>query len=1181
MNKRILFVALTVLMLITAFLTVSASANSIGDVDGDGSITAADARLALRASVKLETLTDAQTKAADVDGQPGITAADARLILRASVKLEELKDPHTHSFTGKVTKAATCTAEGVKTFTCECGEDTYTEKIPATGHSYDKGVVTLPTCTAEGYTTYTCSSCKHSYNADTVKANGHTEVKDKAVAATCTKTGLTEGKHCSVCGTVFTAQSVVPATGHNMKETAKAVAATCTTNGKTAVFTCSNNCGTTTGGTVVYAEGHKFSTTVNATEATCETNGNEAYKSCTVCNKFFAAAEDKMSENTKENADAFTTPKNKNNHADLKTVTAKTPTCTEDGYKAYEYCTECDYTTYEKDEAKGHSFSATVNATDATCATNGNEAYKSCTVCNKFFAASADNMSTDAKANADAFATPKNKNNHADLKTVTAKTPTCTEDGYKAYEYCTKCDYTTYEKDEAKGHSFSAITEAKAATCIATGNKAYKSCTVCNKFFAEAEDKMSENAKDSADAFTTAIDSTNHAAVLTQVEAQAPTCTEIGWYAYEYCSECDYTTYEEIPELGHSTTEEGDKEPTCTEPGYCTRCETELPAIATGHDLVSKTVNHTCFDDGYTVDICTRCDYYENLQTPDNLKAPGHHSFDEENIKVVAATCTTQGYKEKTCTASYWLENEEGVLELMPCGVKEKFDIVDELGHSLLWETNEEASCTKTGLKTGTCTRDNCNYTTTEIIPLKAHSPSATAITVPGEGDTYCKLVIECTVCHTALQEDSTQGHRIEFEYDYVADDEICTTDATGTKRCMVCNYVEENVLIAKATGHEGNISDYTPATCTKDGYAVIGHCTTCNKEINGGFVIPATGHTTSGIATCTTDVRCMICNEVVEEKLGHNFKVRALAYNTDIDQFFCTRCGVATEDTLDTFNALANSIKGTYFRDHFNNPKNGSNRIELIRFSKTTANTTYSRFDFGIYTNTIKDLYDDEMAKNTDNYSPVRTTGILRNTLPLTNTGVVSLLEAGDIDASNGIKAEKLNSLNVRDVLSAYSDTYTVGEKNYDISSYKKVINEEVIKVTVNVKNEKYSQIKNLPDNQSTALEKVFDLNIRDDVKEFKDVNGRLILEEQDKGDGYEITMSMELLEIESDATVTYYFAADTYEPILAVYNAKIIMDQTIDMNFKIGLFSLNGEIDPVITTNYSYAYLFPNFFA
>ncbi len=83
-----------------------------------------------------------------------------------------------------------------------------------TEHSYDAGVVFKPTCTEDGYTIYTCV-CDHVYIADEVPALGHTEVVDAAVAATCTETGLTEGKHCSVCDKVLVAQEEVPALGHN------------------------------------------------------------------------------------------------------------------------------------------------------------------------------------------------------------------------------------------------------------------------------------------------------------------------------------------------------------------------------------------------------------------------------------------------------------------------------------------------------------------------------------------------------------------------------------------------------------------------------------------------------------------------------------------------------------------------------------------------------------------------------------------------------------------------------------------------------------------------------------------------------------------------------------------------------------------------------------------------------
>lgn len=71
----------------SAYVMVDESAKEIpeGDIDGDGSITAYDARLVLRKSVSLEELDADQLQAADVDGEKGITASDARMILRRSV----------------------------------------------------------------------------------------------------------------------------------------------------------------------------------------------------------------------------------------------------------------------------------------------------------------------------------------------------------------------------------------------------------------------------------------------------------------------------------------------------------------------------------------------------------------------------------------------------------------------------------------------------------------------------------------------------------------------------------------------------------------------------------------------------------------------------------------------------------------------------------------------------------------------------------------------------------------------------------------------------------------------------------------------------------------------------------------------------------------------------------------
>lgn len=82
--------AIIIALLMTVIFTMSAGAYNLGDINNDGRITAADARLALRSSAKLETLTEEQTKAADVDGNGKVTAADARMILRTAAGLASI-----------------------------------------------------------------------------------------------------------------------------------------------------------------------------------------------------------------------------------------------------------------------------------------------------------------------------------------------------------------------------------------------------------------------------------------------------------------------------------------------------------------------------------------------------------------------------------------------------------------------------------------------------------------------------------------------------------------------------------------------------------------------------------------------------------------------------------------------------------------------------------------------------------------------------------------------------------------------------------------------------------------------------------------------------------------------------------------------------------------------------------
>ena len=115
-------------------------------------------------------------------------------------------------------------------------------------------IIEEPTCTKVGLKQRTCSFDGY-VQKEEIPAKGHTEVVINGYAATCEKSGLTDGKKCSACGEVLEAQKEIAKLDHSYIKTV--VEPTCTEQGYT-IYKC-ETCGETKKADFVNAKGHDFS----------------------------------------------------------------------------------------------------------------------------------------------------------------------------------------------------------------------------------------------------------------------------------------------------------------------------------------------------------------------------------------------------------------------------------------------------------------------------------------------------------------------------------------------------------------------------------------------------------------------------------------------------------------------------------------------------------------------------------------------------------------------------------------------------------------------------------------------------------------------------------------------------------------------------------------------------------
>ncbi len=781
--------------------------------------------------------------------------------------VNEIATNYAHTWdNGVINPDSTCTSEGTKTYTCTgCGQ-TRTEEVAQLAHTEEVIPAVAATCTKTGLTEgKKCSVCGTITVAQTVTAKlAHTEVIDEAVAATCTKTGLTEGKHCSVCNTVTVAQEVVPMAEHTPGAEATCTAPqSCTvcgvelvaqiahTPGAEATCTTPQTC-TICGTELESAKGH-----TPGAAATCE-----APQTCTVCGEVLAA----QLAHTEE------------------LVPGKAATCTETGLTDGKKCSVCGtiLVAQETTPTIDHNLGDWITDKEPTCVTPGSK-HKDCANCAytttetipatgkhvygdwaQFNAGTTHRRTCTADALCSAYEEEAHNFNGA-VRQI---------DGGNYHDYkCEKCEAygvgTTMNIKEAcfgEGTAFAQIdgnaTQHK-ETCKCgreqNDGHTYGAWAADPKNTTDNQGKMSRVCSECSYKQTTSC-------TYTVTDTEPATCTEDGYKTWE-CKDCGNGYSEILKATDHTegeAVEENRKESTCTVAGsyesvvYCSVCNEKLS---------SETVD---------------------LPLADHTPAEAV----EENIK--ESTCTVAGSYDSVVYCSVCNEKLSSETVELP--------LADHTPAEAVEENRKESSCTVAGSYDSVVYCSVCNEklsSETVELPLAEHTEgeaveenrTESSCTVAGSYDS----VVYCSKCNAELDRDTvalplaahTEGEAVEEN----RKESSCTVAGSyeSVVYCSVCNEKLSSETI------DLPLADHTPAeaveenrkksSCTVAGsYDSVVYCSVCNEKLSSETVeLPLAEHTEG---------------EAVEENIKESTCTVAGSYDLVV---YCSKCNAElNRDTID-----------------------------------------------------------------------------------------------------------------------------------------------------------------------------------------------------------------------------------------------------------------------------------------